>query len=1254
MKTDQTYFFPWVRKGLANSIPEADVFGNVADNDALAKTRAVLTIHTKYKAYPVDEDGEEKNLIDEKEVGLYGPADVSAVNPSAIFKRRPEAGSKDFPIQYFPYVEFREADLPWRYTPAQQTDGRLTPWLALLCFRSDKIALYNDGKGLPVITFHGNRLEYEAAFPRADVLWKTAHAQGPNEMVPMISRLICLRGANPETGEIPPMDEETEYIACLVPTYETGRLRGLGVEPEALASITAQAPAWEDYDIQKGKERGMEFPVYYSWTFRTGGDSFEGLVEKLKITTSGKTGVTVDVTRMGNGFDYDVLKCKNARKSIVAPGATRPPQASDEEVFPNSSAKEAKLQRNLRDLLNCNPVFLEDAEAIGKKPEKPDAGAFADPDDDPCVVPPVYGARHILATSLQEKGHEWLSGMNLDIHYRIAAGLGRKVIIENQEVLMDRAWKQVEAVQALNMELYRRLLSMGANKSLKGKTVGEYGEGNEYLASLMFYLSSMKEAADKHNKDLSLASVLAKRNVPQAFATATFHRMADRVARVVDGLSTKSVMQNILEYQTYKFPDHAIQDATSIADLKSYSETAFKSIFQEILDKYLYINVIRSRDFVPSMTGGATEIVRYQIPINYLPKWVHEGSNSLSPLRLVASGTSGQSSSSSSGRPSSGNGNGYGNLLVRSCPTSPIILLTTSIGGPQLNAEPYYSDVRLKSFFDYGGDRHNCMGYIYNFEASRKVTGYSIGDDFLTAYYSGVGPGSSDSQKYSPNLVALPEERYRPLFGNKLFTLFNEMNGFPNIYFANLDELKARWKENKGFADFFAYLKVVSSGHVSGGTRMVTDWCYVCMGTTASVGPHGTGRAHYGSYLDEVGTFKDFDHTVTEEERIEFSACRRRADEYMLSTPSAIRKDVKSIDPADLQRFNSLSEYQEFLKTRAQEELFPYLHMWNQFNDLVAQLERDYPTQEEPQPETAQDDDAGKLKASLEENPAYEEAIEVVRNYYSTFYADDETGRKLQQKYIDELLRSKYPVLAYPIFPEPAYYYLRKFSEELIVPGASDLPQDSVSVFQANPAFVESYLAGLNTEMARELLWREYPTDQRGSYFRKFWDSESSKESIRNDDFFDIKPMHTWEGKLGGNMAEGKTGLMIFALKGRLMRLYPTTRIYLWRAIYDQKKQQLKYDPAAKEGDGILRPVMETFLNEDTLLVGFKTDFYDVLGNPAQNDYGYFLAFQEDVEDLNFTIEKEDDLDQPDAGKIADRLKNDPTIYGKHLSLFLQ
>ena len=32
-------------------------------------------------------------------------------------------------------------------------------------------------------------------------------------------------------------------------------------------------------------------------------------------------------------------------------------------------------------------------------------------------------------------------------------------------------------------------------------------------------------------------------------------------------------------------------------------------------------------------------------------------------------------------------------------------------------------------------------------------------------------------------------------------------------------------------------------------------------------------------------------------------------------------------------------------------------------------------------------------------------------------------------------------------------------------------------------------MVGLNHEFARKLLWREYPTDQRGSYFRQFWDA---------------------------------------------------------------------------------------------------------------------------------------------------------------------
>ena len=50
------------------------------------------------------------------------------------------------------------------------------------------------------------------------------------------------------------------------------------------------------------------------------------------------------------------------------------------------------------------------------------------------------------------------------------------------------------------------------------------------------------------------------------------------------------------------------------------------------------------------------------------------------------------------------------------------------------------------------------------------------------------------------------------------------------------------------------------------------------------------------------------------------------------------------------------------------------------------------------------------------------------------------------------------------------------------------MPPEHDHALETNPRFIESYMVGLNHEMARELLWREYPTDQRGTCFRQFWD----------------------------------------------------------------------------------------------------------------------------------------------------------------------
>ena len=69
---------------------------------------------------------------------------------------------------------------------------------------------------------------------------------------------------------------------------------------------------------------------------------------------------------------------------------------------------------------------------------------------------------------------------------------------------------------------------------------------------------------------------------------------------------------------------------------------------------------------------------------------------------------------------------------------------------------------------------------------------------------------------------------------------------------------------------------------------------------------------------------------------------------------------------------------------------------------------------------------------------------------------------------------------------------LRDLSPDRVFPGLDRVPPDTVQVLQTNSPFIEAFMVGLNTEMARELLWRGYPTDQRGTYFQQFWDTRSA------------------------------------------------------------------------------------------------------------------------------------------------------------------
>lgn len=293
-------------------------------------------------------------------------------------------------------------------------------------------------------------------------------------------------------------------------------------------------------------------------------------------------------------------------------------------------------------------------------------------------------------------------------------------------------------------------------------------------------------------------------------------------------------------------------------------------------------------------------------------------------------------------------------------------------------------------------------------------------------------------------------------------------------------------------------------------------------------------------------------------------------------------------------------------------------------------------------------------------NPLNSEELARINQFITEYYQEFFNNEDLQQQYIEELTHSQYPVMAYPVYPEPAYYYLKQISDRFVLPASGSMPDNSMALFVNNPTFVEAFLCGMNTEMGRELLWREYPTDSRGSYFRKFWDTEVKKDikqELRSGTFFDILPIHKWVNqeheshnlhKLGQNHTAGKDNLLIFAIKGELLKKYPETIIYLSKASLNGDK--ILIDPDAAK----ILPDLSAWLSEDTYIVGFPAKLNELVGNPATRDPGYFLTFMNRPGETRFGYYEDDPVVTINhAGDTAASLLVQPCIFGKHVSQFL-
>jgi hypothetical protein len=191
-------------------------------------------------------------------------------------------------------------------------------------------------------------------------------------------------------------------------------------------------------------------------------------------------------------------------------------------------------------------------------------------------------------------------------------------------------------------------------------------------------------------------------------------------------------------------------------------------------------------------------------------------------------------------------------------------------------------------------------------------------------------------------------------------------------------------------------------------------------------------------------------------------------------------------------------------------------------------------------------------------------------------------------------------VMAAPEIDVPVYGYLARLDPGRFLPGVSDIPENTMTVLETNPRFVEAFLVGLNYEMNRELLWRAFPTDQRGTPFRRFWD--------RSGGATDIELIHTWPpvNELGANQPSDPGGQIALLIRGQLLRRYPNTSIYAWRA-----RQGALIDPPTS--DDIKSPVFAGVLSSDTVFVGF-----DLTGDQLRQEDGWFFVLQEQSTEPRF------------------------------------
>ncbi|WP_440990809.1 hypothetical protein [Haloarchaeobius baliensis] len=1161
-----------------------------------------------------------------QDIRMYGPGDVIGIDEAQVSRLEPEPDSNSFPANLFPLVEFSQADLPWLFSPeradlSRSGRSRNRPWLTLVVVPKDAKGVSVDAGGtrpLPVLSTPTSEL------PPLSQSWAWAHAQvvgddtAAGEVVRnsperAVSRLVCPRN----------LDENRRYVAAVVPTFEPGRRAGLGRAPyrdtpgggtdgDATANGEGGGDDGDEGDETKpiafswtDDDGTVELPMYLHWEFTSGAGDFEELASRLSPVRLSEEDVgrrAVDVRDPGP----DRI---GHHESIYQTGALKAPSL-DVPPFPNRT----ELVR-----------LLNQPYALAKQQQ-------ANPGEDlPVVGAPLYGQWHADETHIDPMATDWVTELNATLQYRIAAGLGAEVVRENQEDYAARAWDQVGELATVNRKLAGGQLARAASTHIHDRLVGTVGlAGEKNAARLLQFTQPLHRTVGTTGSDGTvdaLRSFTAEFDdmvdFPSTVLSPTFRRLSRPTGPLVrnadmsvgDGLTASSMAAD--------FEAKNVQPA----DLKS-----------GLRQRVATLDDLVGTEAVPGLGGGG-----------------------------IADGQ-------------------FVDV------------------GPVLGDDPWVGGWGGGDGGGWGGDLGGGIGPVVDGTRVTQPGADRGGTQWQAMSGTMAGPGPAEVPPTAPDDgIALPgESRHVPAqFPTGVDVVTPELarvarlgtwaGDLPDVDLTRIDLSTVTPATPRAFAVRKVDVQVGSSiDHAA--TAMVAIRSLSVRLDPADGRTSAPAPTTVAAHADAVET-NTFDALV-------------RSFDNLLSTapdatPTQIADDretfVQSLRTDHRAAVDALSEVVTALEERGLDPSQPDLGSGDvdpatpaagsdavEVADLVARV--DHAAREMQ----AVLDRLQRLRTSLRVGPemlqtpaAREGALQFGRTYDRTQpeqildHVDPDitvtetvlSGVTAAGELADELSTRPDPIEPVrwaPSFPDPMADALESLSQEYLMPGVADVPRDSVGALSTDPAFVESFLAGANHEFARELLWRRFPTDRKGTYFDTFWDKAHNPLSTA-DDRPDIAKLHRWGNELGGNQhdsgrqgtpvgdwkadatTEGEPeGRVVLVIRGELLRRFPDTSVYMVRSYPDDASHadEAEGDRAGRspmlgevgnvtpetvrngEVTDVKFPIFQGKLDPDIRFLGFDLSPSDAVGDPDDGEPGWFFVFEEPMGETRFGLDNGTETDR--------------------------